>query len=140
MKVIIKQINGISFAGKGDTNHWVSIDGPKEFNGSEAGSRPTELLLISLGGCTASDVVSILQKKKVRIQSLNVHVEAEICKQIPKVFTKIHIEYVFYGSNLHKKDLERAIVLSQDKYCPISSMIQKACPISYSYKVIEKMI
>lgn len=138
MHVSISQINGISFIGKGDTNHWVAIDGPEKFGGSEAGSRPKELLLIALGGCTGSDVVSILQKKRVPINSLDINVEAEISKDIPKVFTKIHIEYVFYGRNLDLKDLERAIELSQDKYCPITAMIEKACPISHSYKILEK--
>ena len=138
MKVSITQIKGISFVGKGDTNHWVSIDGPREFSGSEAGARPKELLLLALGGCTASDVVSILQKKKTLVQSIDINVHAEVQDQIPKVFTKIHVEYVFYGKDLNNKNLERAIELSQDKYCPITAMIRKACPISHSYKVLEK--
>jgi putative redox protein len=138
MDVSISQINGISFVGKGDTNHWVAIDGPEEFGGSEAGSRPKELLLMALGGCTASDVVSILRKKRVAFDSLDIHVKADVADEFPKVFTKIHIEYVFYGKNLDTKDLERAIELSQNKYCPITAMIEKACPISHSYKINEK--
>ena len=138
MNVSISQINGISFVGKGDTNHWVAIDGPGEFGGSEAGSRPKELLLMALGGCTASDVVSILRKKRAPFDSLDINVKADVADDYPKVFTKIHIEYVFYGTGLDTKDLERAIELSQDKYCPITAMMQKACPISYSYKIEEK--
>ena len=65
MKAIIKQIKGISFVGKTDSNHWVTIDGPKEFDGSEAAARPKELLLLALGTCTGSDVVMILNKKKM---------------------------------------------------------------------------
>ena len=62
MQVNIKQIEGVTFIGKADSNHWVTIDGPKTFFGSEAAARPMELLLISLGACTASDVASILKK------------------------------------------------------------------------------
>ena len=136
MNITIKQVHGISFVGKGETNHWVSIDGPKEFGGAEAGSRPKELLLIALGCCTGSDVVSILQKKKVLLQSMDINIDAEVSEQIPKVFTSINLEYIFHGADLNTNDLERAIDLSQNKYCPISAMLQKACPIHYSYKVI----
>jgi putative redox protein len=61
-KAYLKQIKGISFAGKTDSNHWITMDGPENFGGSDAGIRPKELLLLSLAGCTASDVISILQK------------------------------------------------------------------------------
>lgn len=137
MKVTIKQVEGLTFVGKGNTNHWVSIDGPKEFFGSEAGSRPMELLLIALGSCTGSDVVSILKKKKTQLTAMEIHVEGDKREEIPKIFTNINVEYVFHGSNLNIKDLERAIDLSQNKYCPISSMLGKACQITYSYKVVK---
>ena len=87
MNVSISQINGISFVGKGDTNHWVAIDGPEEFEGSEAGSRPKELLLMALAGCTGSDVVSILKKKRVPFDSIDINVEADVADDFPKVFT-----------------------------------------------------
>jgi len=138
MKITIKQIQGLSFVAKGDTNHWVSIDGPKEFFGSAAASRPMELLLIALGSCTGSDVVSILRKKKTPIDSLEIIVEAEKREQIPKVFTNIHVEYIFYGSDLKTNDLKRAIDLSQNKYCPISAMLSETCDITHSYQIKEK--
>lgn len=135
MKVVVKQLDGLTFIGKGETNHWVTVDGPKELFGSEAGSRPMELLLIALGSCTASDVVSILKKKKVPITSIDIHVEGERREEIPKVFTKIHVEYVFYGSQLNTDDLMRSIDLSQNKYCPISAMLGKTCEITHSYRI-----
>ncbi|HMA84043.1 MAG TPA: OsmC family protein [Candidatus Thermoplasmatota archaeon] len=138
MKVIVKQVQGLSFVGKGESNHWVSIDGPKQFNGSEAGSRPMELLLVSLGSCTASDVASILQKKRVPLDSMDVIVTGERKETHPKVYTKINIEYVFYGKNMETKDLERAIDLSQNKYCPISAMLKESCEITHSYQLKEK--
>jgi putative redox protein len=135
MKVMVKQVEGLTFVGKGETNHWVVVDGPIEFFGSAAGSRPMELVLMALGSCTGSDVVSILKKKKVPISALEIHLDGERREEIPKVFTKIHVEYVFYGSKLNTDDLKRAIDLSQNKYCPISAMLGKACEITHSYRV-----
>ena len=66
----LKQIKGITFAGKTDSNHWITMDGPEEFGGSNAGIRPKELLLLALAGCTASDVVSILTKKELHLMIL----------------------------------------------------------------------
>ena len=137
MKALIKQIDGITFIGKADTNHWVCIDGPEKFHGSNAGCRPKEMLLIALGGCTGSDVVSILSKKRISLDHLEIKLDGEVVDEHPKVFSKIHIEYLFYGNDLIKKDLERAIDLSQNKYCPISAMLQKSCDISYSFEIIS---
>lgn len=137
MEVEIKQVRGLTFVARGDTNHWVIVDGPKEFYGSEAGARPMELMLISLGSCTASDVAAILMKKRVKLDDFEVKVTGERANEHPKVFTKIHITYFFYGKNLVDKDLERAIELSQEKYCPVTAMLKKAVDITYSYQVID---
>jgi putative redox protein len=135
MQVKIKQVEGLTFVGKADSNHWVTIDGPKEFFGLEAASRPMELLLISLGACTASDVASILKKKHVDINKFEVNLTGERAEEHPKVFTKINIEYGFTGENLKNEDVERAIELSQNKYCPISAMINKTVEITHNYKI-----
>ena len=135
MQVKIKQVEGLTFIGKADSNHWVTIDGPKKFNGSEAASRPMELLLISLGSCTGSDVVSILKKKRVDIRKFELNLTAERLETHPKIFTKIHIEYVFTGQNLKHEDIKRAIELSQNKYCPISAMLIKTVDLTYSYEI-----
>ena len=137
MEVEIKQVRGLTFVARGGTNHWVIVDGPKEFYGSEAGARPMELMLISLGSCTASDVAAILMKKRVKLNSFEVKVTGEQSNEHPKVFTKIHITYFFYGEKLEDKDLERAIKLSQEKYCPVTAMLKKAVDITYSYQVVD---
>lgn len=135
MKAIIKQIEGLSFIGKSDSNHWLAIDGPKEFLGSEAASRPKELLLLSLGSCTGSDVAAILNKKKVKLTNFEIHLEAEVEKEHPKVFKNIHIEFIFQGKDLDPKHLERAIELSHEKYCPITQMLKHSVVITTSYKI-----
>ncbi len=134
-KAYIKQIKGIAFAGKTDSNHWITMDGPEEFGGSNAGVRPKELLLIGLGGCTGSDVVSILQKKKIKLQDFEINISADAAEEHPQVFTRIHIEYVFYGDDLPVKDIERAIELSQTKYCSVTKMLEKAAEVTHSYKI-----
>lgn len=134
-KAYLKQIKGITFAGKTDSNHWVTIDGPENFSGSDAGIRPKELLLISLAGCTASDVVSILQKKRVNFNDFEINISAELTEEHPKVYSKIDLEYVVYGTDINPKDVERAIELSQTKYCGVTAMLEKAVKINHTYRI-----
>ncbi len=136
-KAYLKQVKGITFAGKTDSNHWITVDGPENFGGSDAGIRPKELLLLSLAGCTASDVVSILQKKRVKLDDFEINISAEMTEEHPKVFTKIDLEYVFYGDNIAEKDVERAIDLSQTTYCGVTAMLEKALEINHTYKIVK---
>lgn len=136
--VSVKQLQGITFAGIGDSDAWVMMDGPSDFGGSSGAVRPKELLLHSLGGCTGSDVASILQKKRIQVDKLEMNISAETSDDHPKIFTSAHIEYVFYGKDIDEKAVERAIELSQTKYCGVTFMLAKAFPITHSYKIVEK--
>ncbi len=136
-KAFIKQLQGITFAGKTDSNHWVMMDGPEDFGGSNAGIRPKELLLLSLGGCTGADVASILQKKRVKLDGYEMNLTADATEDYPQVYTKIHIEYIFYGEGIPAKDVEKAIELSQTKYCGVTAMLKKAMEITHSYKILK---
>jgi putative redox protein len=135
---VVKHIQGVTFTGKADSNHWVAMDGPEEFGGSNAGTRPKELLLLALGGCTGSDVAVILKKKKINYDGFAVNLSAEVQETHPQVYTKIHIEYVFQGKGIPKEAIERAIELSQKTYCSVTAMLQKAVEITHSYKIIEE--
>ena len=132
---IVKQLSGITFAAKTDTNHWVMMDGPENFGGSNAGSRPKELLLFALGGCTSSDVISILQKKRVPLEDYEVILKANTAEEHPQVFTDIHMEYVFYGEGINPADVERAIDLSTTKYCSVSAMLKASVKLTHSYRI-----
>ena len=134
----VKQIKGITFAGKTDSNHWVTMDGPENFGGSNAGIRPKEFILLSLAGCTGSDVISILSKKRTPLDDFEINIKADVADEHPQVFTKIDLEYVFYGKNLNVKDIERAIELSQTKYCSVTAMLQKAVEMTHSYRIVEE--
>ena len=136
-KAVVKQLEGITFAGKAGSNNWVMMDGPADFGGSGAAIRPKELLLLSLGGCTGSDVASILQKKRVKLDGFEMNIEADMSEDHPKVYTKINIEYVFYGKDIKEADVERAIELSQTKYCGVTAMLQKAMEITHSFRIEE---
>jgi len=133
---LVRQVRGMTFVGLTESGHWVSVDGPPEFGGSNAAIRPKELILISLGACTGSDVVSILQKKRVKLAGFEVKLKAQVAEEHPQVYTSIHIEYVFYGENLSTSDLERAIDLSQNKYCPVSAMLKNSVELTNSYVVL----
>jgi len=136
-KAFVKQLQGITFVGKTDSNHWITMDGPEDFGGSNAGIRPKELLMLSLAGCSGSDVASILGKKKIKLDGFEMNITSETAEEHPQVFTKMHIEFVFKGKNVPVKDVERAIELSLTKYCSVTAMLQKSMPIEHSYKIIE---
>ncbi len=135
---LVKYVEGVTFLGKTDSNHWVTMDGPEQFGGSDAAIRPKELILISLGGCTASDVAVILKKKRVKFDAFEVNIKADTQETHPQVFTKIHLEYVFYGKDIPKEAVERAIELSQKTYCSVTAMLQKSVEITHSYRIEEE--
>lgn len=132
---MLKQIDGLAFVAKGDSNHWVTMDGPASMGGMDAGSRPKELVLDALAGCTASDVVNILKKKRVPLQGFEMYLTGEEAEEHPKVFTDIHVEYVFFGDSISSTDVERAIELSTTKYCPVSAMLTPKVKITHSYRI-----
>jgi len=136
-KAFVKQVKGITFIGKADSGHWITMDGPENFGGSNSGIRPKELLMVGLGGCTGSDVVTILQKKKIDVDGFEMNISADVREEHPQVYTKMHIEYVFYGKSIEPKDVERAIELSMTKYCSVTAMLQKAMPVTHSFRIEE---
>jgi putative redox protein len=137
---VIKQLQGTTLVAKGDSNHWVVMDGGPNTDGSEAASTPKELLLFALGGCTAMDVIPILKKKRVPMEGVEVHVSGNAREEHPQVFTDIHIEYVIYGDGVSPKDVERAIELSTTKYCSVSAMVGKAATLTHSYRIERSRI
>lgn len=132
---VVKHIKGVTFMGKADSNHWVPMDGPEEFGGSNAGARPKELLLLALGGCTGSDVAVILKKKKINVDGFDIFLTADVQETHPQVFTKINLEYVFYGKEIPAEAVERAIELSQKTYCSVTAMLQKSIEITHSFRI-----
>ena len=135
MKAEVYMVKGLSFVGKSDSNHWLAMDGPAELRGAEAASKPLELLLLGLAGCTGMDVVSILLKKRAPLRAFRLDVDASRAEEHPKVFTEIHLTYHLEGEGLKERDVVEAIRLSQEKYCSVSAMLSKACEITYAYDI-----
>ena len=135
MKVVLKQVEGITLAGLSDSGHWVMVDGPESLGGSAAGPRPMELILLGLGGCTSMDVISILQKKRVALNGYECHIEAECATEHPKVYTHITLKFIFYGEDIPPAAVERAIELSETKYCSVTAMLSKTAEIRSEYEI-----
>ncbi len=134
-KAKIIHIKGVTFMGITDSKHWVPMDGPENFNGSDAGIRPKEMLLLSLSGCSAADVASILTKMREPFTKFEIEVEANMTEEHPKVYSKINLVYKFWGEGLNPKNIDKAIYLSQTKYCGVTSMLKDSIEIVHSYVI-----
>jgi putative redox protein len=128
----------MSFDGSSDSGFTVPLGTSPDVGGDNDGSRPMELIAIGIAGCTAMDVISILQKKHQEVTSFEVNVHAERAAEHPKVFTHLTIEYVIGGNNLSKEAVERAVELSETKYCPAQTMFKKVAPMELKITYLEK--
>lgn len=111
--------------------HKLMLDADSAVGGEDHGPRPKGLLLVSLAGCTAMDVISILKKMRVNPDYFNVEVEGELVDEHPKYYHSIHLKYIFRGENLPMEKLEKAVNLSQERYCGVSAMLGKAAKLSH---------
>ncbi|MBI3003936.1 MAG: OsmC family protein [Ignavibacteriales bacterium] len=136
-EVFLKQAQGTTFIAKANTGHWVIVDNSLEEGGSASGSSPKELLLISLAACTASDVIPILKKKRSPVKGFELKAKAMERDEFPRIFTDIHLEYIFYGDGIKEKDVEHAIELSRTKYCSVSAMLSATAKITHSYRIMK---
>jgi len=128
-KVIWK--SRMSFDGSSDSGFVVPIGTSPEVGGDDDGFRPMELIAIGLAGCTAMDVISIMKKKKQNVSGFEVKVHATKSTEHPKVFTSIEIEYLVHGEAIDRAAVERAVELSESKYCPAQAMLGKVVPITH---------
>jgi putative redox protein len=127
----------LAFEAETESGHLFMLDAKPEVGGEDKGPRPMEVLLVSLAGCTGMDVASILKKKRVNLQSMNVKINAEQAPQHPKYFTRIDVEFNFEGKDIKEKDIKQAIELSKDKYCSVSAMLKDKAEISYRWNIIN---
>jgi len=113
----------------------VFFDAPAEYGGEDTAPSPMETVLASLAACTGYDVVSILKKKRQKITNFFIETEAERNKEPPRVFTRIHIKFIVKGTNVNKEAVERAIQLSNEKYCSVGAMLKKTAEVTTSYEI-----
>jgi putative redox protein len=128
---------GLKFTGTTLFGHELSTDGSKKAGGSEEGYQPLELLLFALAGCTGIDVVLIAKEMKQEITDLAVNIEAQQKEEHPRFVTKAHIEYLFTGKNLKREMLERAVSLSEEKYCSVGTTLSGVTKITHSIEIKE---
>ena len=104
------------------SGHRIIIDADQGVGGENRGPRPKPFMLAALGGCTAMDVISILGKMRVEVDSFKVIVEGDLTEEYPKHFYKMHVVYEFTGKNLPLDKLQKAVSLSEEKYCGVSAV------------------
>ena len=137
MKVEVGWSGGIAFEAIADSGHKVIMDASPDAGGENKGSRPMELLLMGLGGCSSIDVMLMLQKSRQDVTDCKAVIEAERADAVPAVFTHIHVHFIVTGRGLSAKHVERAVKLSAEKYCSASIMLAKAVEITHDYGIIE---
>jgi len=137
MQARIKWVENVAFLGETGSGHAILMDGAPEGGGRNLGPRPMELVLIGTGGCTAYDVVHILKKSRAGISDCVAEIQAERADEDPKVFTKIHFHFIVTGKNLKPEQVERAILLSAEKYCSASIMLGKTATITHDFEIRE---
>lgn len=115
--------------------HKIVVDAKEEVGGQDKGPRPKPLMLAALGGCTSMDVISMLKKMRVELKSLNVIVEGELSEEHPKRFTKMHVIYEVEGDKLPMDKIQKAVTLSEEKYCGVSVVYRKAMEITSEIRI-----
>jgi putative redox protein len=122
------------FVGLAESGFPIKMSSP---SGPESGAGPVEVTAMALAACTAMDVISILQKKKERVEAFYVAIHAERAASYPKVITSAELEYVVTGRGIREASVRRAIELSVKQYCPVHAMLSRAFPISLKYSILE---
>jgi putative redox protein len=128
----------MSFTGTGHTSNFtLPLGADPKVGGANDGFRPTELLLVGLAGCTAMDVISILQKKRQEVSGLEVKAHGERAAEDPKKFTSFLVEYVVRGKGIDRDAVTRAVELSETKYCSVMATLRSAGPIERKITLLE---
>lgn len=123
---------------KGDMDgHDIVVDAAADNGGSDLGVRPKKLMLTALAGCTGIDVIMILKKMRIEPEAFEVIVEADVTEEDPKHYTQMKVIYQFKGKNLPLEKLEKAVKLSEDKYCGVTAVYKKAMKVVSEIKIID---
>lgn len=123
------------FQGEGSSKVLTNIDTSVTAGGTGYGTNPMELLLMAIAGCSGMDIVSILDKMRVKVQRFEIIVEGERASDHPRVFKDIEVVYKFWGESLSEDKLQRATQLSMEKYCSVANMIDKAANLTYRIEI-----
>ena len=137
LKARVSWVGDRTFLGRSGSSHSVIMDVDEDSGGHDAGVRPLEMLLLGMGGCTAYDVVHILQKGRQPVEGCIVELEAERAEEEPRVFTRIQVKYVVSGRGLDANKVERAVEISANKYCSATIMLGKTADSSHEIEIVD---
>ena len=131
MQARVKWVEGLTFLGESASGHQILMDG----NSGDKAPSPMEMVLMSVGGCSAIDVVSILQKGRNDVADCEVKLTSERRSDAPRLFTNINLHFIVTGKGLTDKVVERAVALSAEKYCSVALMLGKAVEVTHSHEI-----
>lgn len=137
MKARVKWVEDRTFVGESGTGHKLVLGTAHGADERTPGPSPMELVLIGTGGCTAYDVVHILEKGREAVEDCTVELDADRAEEPPRVFTRIHMHFVVKGRGLSPAKVERAIALSVEKYCSASAMLAKTAAMTHDFEVVD---
>lgn len=138
MQARIKWVENAAFTAEAGSGHAIVVDGPPDIGGRNLGVRPMELMLMSVGSCSAVDIVHILKKARQPVTDVQVEVKGERAETEPKVFTKIHLHFIVTGKGMLANQVERAVKLSAEKYCSASIMLGRAgAQVTHDFELRE---
>lgn len=128
---------GMAFTGYAESGYSLEMDAKADAGGSDGGFIPMELMAMALVGCTSMDAISILQKKHQDVTAFEVRFSGERAESHPKVFTRIILEYIVTGRGIDPAAVERAVQLSEEKYCPSQAMLRASVHIDHTIRIVE---
>ena len=137
MKATVSWQSNMVFVGQSASGFPIQMDSDSSYGGTNSGVRPMEMIALGLAGCTAMDVLSILQKKRQQVTRFEVKVDAPRSPEYPMVFTNAIITYIVTGKNISEEAVLRSIELTATKYCPAQIMLEKAFPMEVQYEIYE---
>ena len=133
----ISWVDGALFVAESGSGHSFTMDGAEDVGGRDLAARPMEVLLMGMGGCTAIDVVSMLKKQRQDIEGVEVAMTAERAADYPKVYVEVKLVYTVRGRKLNRALVERAVALSDEKYCSATAMFKKTAKVTHEIVVVE---
>jgi len=136
MQVTVELNQNVNFSATSGSGHTIQMDGPPDFGGENLGARPMETLLMGMGGCASFDVVHILRKRRLTVDSCIAEITAERAEVDPKVFVAIHLHFTVSGEDLTEKAVAKAVELSAEKYCSASIMLGKTAKVTHTFNLV----
>lgn len=137
MTVRARLESGMRFDVETDSGHHVILDAAERNGGQNSGPQPMEMLLVALAGCAGMDILAILRKKRQDITGYELRVHGLRAEEHPKVFLDITLEHIFTGHDIRPEAVERAIELTEERYCGASAMLGRTATIGHTFSIIE---